>query len=122
MKTKLLLTLFLVSLGFGAFASERHKRPYVRCELERIKVMRRIPLIPLIQAEDINECLYLTFQFSLYDADITISDKDGNEVAKEQQTIIYEGHTIVIQESDGYPYSVEIISPTVVIRGEIILE
>lgn len=122
MKTKLLLTLFLVSLGFGAFASERHKRPHVRCELERIKVMRRTPLIPLIQAEDINDRLYLTFQFSLDDADITISDKDGNEVAKEQQTIIYEGHTIVIQESDGYPYSVEIISPTVVIRGEIILE
>lgn len=32
-----------------------------------------------VQAEDINDCLYLTFQFSLDDADITMLDKDGNE-------------------------------------------
>ena len=31
------------------------------------------------QTEDINDCLYLTFQFSLDDADITMLDKDGNE-------------------------------------------
>ena len=34
---------------------------------------------PSVQAEDINDCLYLTFQFSLDDADITMLDKDGNE-------------------------------------------
>ena len=32
-----------------------------------------------VQTEDINDCLYLTFQFSLDDADITMLDKDGNE-------------------------------------------
>lgn len=122
MKTKLLLTLFLVSLSFGAFASEHHKkRPRTRCKVQN-RVATRVPFEPSIWAEDINGCLYLTFQFSLDDTDITISDKDGNEVAKEQQTIIYEGHTIVIQESGGYPYSVEIISPTVDVQGEIILE
>ena len=39
----------------------------------------RIPFIFSIQAEDINDCLYLTSQFSLNDADITMLDKDGNE-------------------------------------------
>ena len=39
----------------------------------------RIPFIFSVQAEDINDCLYLTFQFSLDDADITMLDKDGNE-------------------------------------------
>ena len=63
MKAKLLLMLFLVSLSLGVFE----------------KVATRIPFIFSVQAEDINDCLYLTFQFSLDDADITMLDKDGNE-------------------------------------------
>ncbi len=122
MKAKLLLVLFLVSLGLGAFASEHHrKKPRAHCEVNQ-KVMHRSPFDPSIQAEDIIDCLYLTFQFSLDDADITILDRNGNEVVKEQQTIIYEGRAISIPEIDGYPYSVEIISPTVDIQGKIILE
>jgi hypothetical protein len=123
MKAKLLLVLFLVSLGLGAFASEHHrKKSHVRCKAHHKAAMTRAPFDPSIQAEGINDCLYLTFQFSLSDADITILDKDGNEVVKEQQTIIHEGRTISIPETDGYPYSVEITSPTVDIQGEIILE
>ena len=122
MKAKLLLMLFLVFLSLGAFASGRHKKPHARCEVERIKNMRRSPFDPSIQAEDINDCLYLKFQFSLNDADITILDKDGNEVIKEQQTIIYEGRTIYIPTADAYPYSIEIKSSSVEIQGGIILE
>lgn len=119
MKAKLLLVLFLVLLGLGAFASEhRKKRPRAHCKvLERIAT--RAPFDPSIQAEDINDCLYLTFQFSLDDADITILDKDGNEVIKEQQTIIYEGRIISIPMTDAYPYFIQIISPTIEIRGEV---
>lgn len=73
MKAKLLLMLFLVSLSLGVFASEHHqKKPHA-------VVATRIPFIFSVQAEDINDCLYLTFQFSLDDADITMLDKDGNE-------------------------------------------
>lgn len=122
MKAKLLLTLFLVSLDLGAFASEHHKKdPRVYCKVQN-RMATRAPFEPSMQAEDINDCLYITFQFSLDDVDITIWDKDGNKVVKEQQTIIYEGYTTVIQESDGYPYSVEIVSPTVTIQAKIILE
>lgn len=122
MKAKLLLVLFLVLLGLGAFASEhRKKRPRAHCKvLERIAT--RAPFDPSIQAEDIDDCLYLKFQFSLNDADIIIIDKDGNEVVKEQQTIIYVGRTAVIQEADSYPYSIQITSPTKEIQGEIVLE
>ncbi len=123
MKAKLLLVLCLVSLGLGAFASERHKKvPRVHCKTHSREVMRRSLFEPSIQAEDINDCLYLTFQFSLNEADIIILDKDGKEVVKEQQTIIHEGRTISILETDGYPYSVEITSPIVAIQGEITLE
>lgn len=122
MKAKLLLVLFLVSLSLGVFASERHrKRPHARCQADQ-EIMRRVPFDPSIQAEDIDDCLYLTLQFSLDDADITILDKDGNEVIKEQQTIIYEGRTISFLETDAYPYSIEITSPILNIFGEIVLE
>ena len=122
MKAKLLLMLFLVFLSLGAFASERHrKRPHASCKAHE-RIATRVPFDPSIQAEDINDCLYLTFQFSLDDADITILDKDGNEVIKEQQTIIYEGRNISIPMADAYPYSVEIKSSSVEIQGGIILE
>ncbi|EOS15153.1 DUF3244 domain-containing protein [Phocaeicola sartorii] len=123
MKAKLLLMLFLVFLSLGVFASERHrKKPHAQCKAYKMAVETRSPFDPSIQAEDINDCLYLTFQFSLDDADITILDKDGNEVIKEQQTIIYEGRTISIPMADAYPYSVEIKSSSVEIQGGIILE
>lgn len=122
MKTKLLLTLFLVLLSFGAFASEHHKkRSRTRCKVQN-RVATRVPFEPSIQTEDINDCLYLTFQFSLYDADITILDKDGNEVVKVQQTLIYEGYPVAIPMADAYPYFIEIISPAVEIQGEVTLE
>lgn len=122
MKAKLLLVLFLVSLGLGAFASDRHKkRPRASCKVHE-RIATRAPFDPIVQVEDINDCLYLTFQFSLDEADITILDKDGNEVLKEQQTLLYEGRVITISQSDVYPYFIEIISPVVVIQGEIILE
>lgn len=123
MKAKLLLVLFLVSLGLGAFASEHHKKkPRAQSKVEYRTARTRVPFDPSMLAEDINNCLYLTFQFSLDDADITIMDRNGKEVVKEQQTIIHEGRTISIPETDGYPYSVEITSPIVAIQGEITLE
>ena len=84
MKAKLLLMLLLVSLGLGAFASEEHKKPHAHLKAQDRTIMTRVPFEPLIQAEDINDCLYLTFQFSLYDTDVTILDKNGSEVVKEQ--------------------------------------
>lgn len=121
MKAKLLLMLFLVSLGLGAFASERHKKPHARLKVAD-RVMTRAPFDPSVQVEDINDCLYLTFQFSLYDAEVTILDRNGSEVIKEQQTIIYEGCNIIIPMADAYPYSIQIISPTMIIQGEIVLK
>lgn len=42
MKAKLLLMLFLVFLSLGAFASERYKKPHVRCEAYKMAVKTRI--------------------------------------------------------------------------------
>lgn len=123
MKAKFLFMLFLVSLCSGAFAAEhRKKTARVHIKIVGARVLTRTPFEPFMQAEDINDCLYLTFQFSLQDADITIIDKEGNEVIKEQQTIIYEGRIISIPMANDYPYSVEITSPVVEILGEVVLD
>lgn len=122
MKAKLLLMLFLVSLSFGVFASECSKKvPYARFKTHN-RTMTRSLFNPSVHAEDMNDCLYLTFQFSLDDTDITILDKDGNKVVNEEKTSLYDGRVIVIPQSDAYPYSMEINSPTVAIQGEIVLE
>lgn len=79
MKAKLLLMLFLVSLSLGVLLRSITKRSLMQFAKFMRSVATRIPFIFSIQAEDINDCLYLTSQFSLNDADITMLDKDGNE-------------------------------------------
>lgn len=123
MNAKLLLMLLLL-LPFSLSTSAVNRRAKGKYENMKVRehVMRRSPFNPTIQVNEVNNYLLLTFQYSLNDADIIISDRNGNEVVKEQQTIIHEGRTISIPETDGYPYSVEITSPTVDIQGEITLE
>lgn len=78
-ESKVIIDVIFSFLEFGSFASEHHqKKPHAVCKVYE-KVATRIPFIFSVQAEDINDCLYLTFQFSLDDADITMLDKDGNE-------------------------------------------
>lgn len=122
MRVKLLLMLVLISLEVGAWNSEKSRKARVRSDIRIGNHMKRIPAKFTMETEDINDCLYLTFRFSLNDADITIIDKYGNEVVKEQKSLIYEGRVITIPQSDGYPYSFEITSSKVEIEGEIVLE
>lgn len=121
MKAKLLLMLLMSLLSLGIFASENcnnkcRLRLFVKDKLDTS--MKR----SLIRPEDINACLYITFQQSFENVDITIRDKEGNEVVNDQQTAIYEGHVITIPQSNGYPYSIVITSSMVNIQGEIVLE
>lgn len=122
MKAKLVFILLLVfSFSLSVFATH-HKRN-AKYKLRKAEsVMTRSPFNPTIQVNEVNGILLLTFQYSLDDADITIIDKNGNEVMHEQQTVIYEGQVVSIPEAGGYPYSVEITSPIVDIQGEIVLE
>lgn len=122
MKAKLFLMGFLSLLCLGMWAEHPKKRPRANCQAQNRTAKTRKVFDPSIRAEDINNCLYLTFQFLLENADITIQDKDGNKVVNEQQILIYEGRVIVIPQADSYPYSIEIVSPTIEIQGEIVLE
>ena len=125
MKAKLLLMLLMSLLSLGIFASENcnnkcRLRLFVKDKLDTS--VKRSLIRPFAQVEDINACLYITFQQSFENVDITIRDKEGNEVVNDQQTAIYEGHVITIPQSNGYPYSIVITSSMVNIQGEIVLE
>lgn len=121
MKAKLvLMLLFVISFSLSAATSHRSRAKYKPRKKEH--VMTRAPFDPTIHVDEVNGILLLTFQYSLDNADITITDKNGNEVMHEQETVIYEGRTVSIPEADGYPYSVEITSPSIDIQGEITLE
>lgn len=72
--------------------------------------------------EDKENTLIVLFQSSLPDAEITITDKDGNVVAHEPLTFIYEGKVLHIYTPNAYPYAIEIISPTMDVTGEIVQE
>lgn len=123
MKAKLVFILLLVfSFSLSVFATHHKRNAKFKQKNRREHVMNRSPFNPTIQVNEVNGILLLTFQYSLDDADITIIDKNGNEVMHEQQTVIYEGRVVSIPEADGYPYSVEITSPIVDIQGEIVLE
>lgn len=123
MKAKfVLLLLFMLSSSLSAFATHHERKARYKQKHRRESVMTRAPFDSTIQVDEVNGILLLTFQYSLEEADITITDKNGNEVMHEQQTVIYEGRVASIPEADGYPYSVEITSPMVDIPGEIVLE
>lgn len=78
-ESKVIIDVIFSFLEFGSFCfGASPKEASCSCKVYE-KVATRIPFIFSVQAEDINDCLYLTFQFSLDDADITMLDKDGNE-------------------------------------------
>lgn len=75
-----------------------------------------------INVNDDGNSLQIIFLFSLRDADITITDKNGNVLVNKQQSTIYDGKTLYIYAPKAYPYTVEITSPTLDVTGEIVLE
>ena len=82
MKAKLLLMLLMSLLSLGIFASENcnnkcRLRLFVKDKLDTS--MKRSLIRPFAQVEDINACLYITFQQSFENVDITIRDKEGND-------------------------------------------
>lgn len=124
MKAKLFLWIMLMAIPFNlCLANKHHKRKPVWKTEHFKETMHRSPSLPVIDTEEKNGYLYLTFQFALPDADLTIKDSNGNEVVNEQNATLFIGRTIILPiNEDSYPYSIEITSPLVDIRGEITLE
>ena len=122
MNAKLVLMLLFVLLSSMQGEVTRKREPKWHDKEVEEKSGSRKPKDYSILLDNTNDCLSLTFLFPLNNADITITDGSGNVVVKESQSIIYESRTIAILSVENYPYFVEIISPVVSIRGEVVLE
>ena len=125
MKTKvlfiLLSVLFIIPINAMPHKSHRHK-VNTKIVNSHSKAISRSPLFFNLTADEIDDNLTITFQSALEEADITVTDKDGNVVVSEFKTSIYEGKTVSVPNSDSYPYLVEITSPRLDIEAEITSE
>lgn len=117
----LLTVLFIVPMGEAA-NKPRKKHAHVSKYVTRRHAATRAPIDYNIDVNDNEDCLQIMFLFPLYDADITVTDKDGNSVLNESLTHSYEGKIIYVYTPEAYPYTLEINSPAVDLTGEIVLE
>ena len=86
------------------------------------KITARSLLFFNLTADEVDNTLIITFQSSLEEADIYVTDKNGKTVISETQTSIYEGKTVSIPVPETYPYTIEVTSPAMDITGEITQE
>lgn len=116
----LLASLFIFPIDMSS-TNRNHKRR-IKYKAEYIRKLHRSLFTPTLSANEVNDCLVLTFQFSLQNAEVIIKDKDNHIIIDEHQAIIPEGKEISIPNAEDYPYSIKIVSPFIEIEGEIIEE
>ncbi|MCI1648907.1 MAG: DUF3244 domain-containing protein [Bacteroides sp.] len=75
-----------------------------------------------ITVEDKNNTLAIIFQSPLPNAEVSITDSNGNTVINEPHISIYEGKVLYIHAPNAYPYMIEITSPSMDVSGEITQE
>jgi len=117
--TILLSALFIIPINA---ATDKRKKAYIQnVSIER-KAATRAPLDFNITIKDRDNTLVLIFLSPLPNADVTITDSNGNAVINEPQTTIYEGKMLYIHAPNAYPYMIEITSPSMNVTGEITRE
>lgn len=124
MKVKFLFILLSALLILPVSATTNSKRKgKSRLHCQIIKQFATRSLLDFkIEVQDEDDTLILLFQSPLPNAEITITDKDGNIVVYEPQTTICKGKTLFIYTPNTYPYKLKITSPTMEITGEIVEE
>ena len=75
-----------------------------------------------ILVSSVNNTLSIMFTGYLPDANITVTDAQGNAVVQQTLVTITTGLTYFVTPDDSYPYDIVITSPTLDITGEIIDE
>lgn len=117
----LLSVLFIIPVN-TALSKNRTRKAHFKVKDYRERCTTRTPFEFYLSASESNDILSLNFQSYLPDAEITVTDKNGNTVVYEPQSLIYEGKVIYIYTPEAYPYTLEITSPIVEITEETLLE
>lgn len=127
MKTKAKLFMILLMVFYivptNVAATEHHSRKLTLAKQNtRQNTTTRLPIDYTIEATGDENSLQIIFLFPMHEADITLTDKNGNVVIEENQVNSYEGKTLYVPAPKAYPYTLVLTSPAVDITGEITLE
>jgi hypothetical protein len=124
MKTRVLFILLsvLLIIPVNAIPHKRHRHKVnAKIISSNYKVNTRSPLFFNLTADEVDDNLTITFQSVLEETDITVTDKNGNIIASELNSSIYEGKTVNIYAPESDIYTIEITSPIIDVTAEITL-
>ncbi|RGV55449.1 hypothetical protein DWW10_07895 [Bacteroides intestinalis] len=124
MKTRVLFILLsvLFIIPVNAIPHKRHRHKVnAKIISSNYKVNTRSPLFFNLTADEVDDNLTITFQSVLEETDITVTDKNGNIIASELNSSIYEGKTVNIYAPESDIYTIEITSPIIDVTAEITL-
>lgn len=117
----LLSVLFIIPMNAATDKNEKRKSRIRHLATMKKHVCRTSSEFNML-VRDEEDILTIQLQSPLSDAEITVTDKDGKTVIYEPQTFIYEDKLLYIYTPNAYPYTVEITSPTLDVKAEIVLE
>ena len=118
----LFLSLLLILPISLRATDEKKKKNVVIFTIKSKNITTRSPDIFDVHVEEVNNTLQIVFTGTLPDAEIRLTDKNGDTVINESPTLIYDGMTLYVHTPSGYPYLLEVESPTLELTGEIVLE
>lgn len=116
----LFLSLLLI-LPMSAETTSKTKKLIIYKTLKE-KMVTRTPSTFDVHVEEVNNTLQIVFTGTLPDAEIRLTDKNGDTVINASPTLIYDGMPLYVHTPTGYPYLLEVESPTLELTGEIVLE
>lgn len=116
----LFLSLLLI-LPMSAETTSKTKKLIIYKTLKE-KMVTRTPSTFDVHVEEMNNTLQIVFTGTLPDAEIRLTDKNGDTVINESPTLIYDGMTLYVHTPTSYPYLLEVESPALELTGEIAVE
>lgn len=116
----LFLSLLLI-LPMSAETTSKTKKLIIFKTLNK-QLVTRTPSTFDVHVEEVNNTLQIVFTGTLPDAEIRLTDKNGDTVINESPTLIYDGMTLYVHTPTGYPYLLEVESPALELTGEIVVE
>lgn len=116
----LFLSLLLI-LPMSAETTSKTKKLIIYKTLKE-KMVTRTPSTFDVHVEEVNNTLQIVFTGTLPDAEIRLTDKNGDTVINESPILIYDGMTLYVHTPTGYPYLLEVESPALELTGEIVVD
>lgn len=120
--TIIFLLAFLIVPICEAAINKSSKNKHFKSVIRYEHIVTRVPIDYNIEVTEGENYLQILFLFPLQDANITVTDCNGNVIIETHQENSQEGKVLYIYTPQAYPYVLELTSLLVDIKGEIISE